>query len=94
MASAPYRLENVVPWGRNLDEYIRVFPLLDLDANRSVHLTPLMNALKNLGHTPRLETVSYEVIKGANQMLIFLIFGHITLPKLIENQSILSYNSF
>jgi len=50
---------------------VRVFPLLDLDANRSDPLPPLMNALENLGHTARLETVSYEFIKGADLMLIF-----------------------
>jgi len=50
---------------------VRVFPLLDLDANRSDHLPQLMNALDKLGHAPRLETVPYEFIKGANQMLIF-----------------------
>lgn len=47
----------------------RIFPLLDLDNNLSVHLDPLRRALESEGHHSEIVRVDYEFQKGANQML-------------------------
>jgi len=48
---------------------VRIFPLLDLDNHRSVHLDPLRRALEDEGHGSEVVAVEYEFQKGANQML-------------------------
>ena len=48
---------------------IRIFPLIDLEGNLSVHLKPVSKLLKQDGLSTRLKQVPYEFQKGANQML-------------------------
>ena len=48
---------------------VRVFPLLDLVGNPSVHLDPLRRALERAGIATAIEPVTYEFQKGGNQML-------------------------
>ncbi|HOO84229.1 MAG TPA: class I SAM-dependent methyltransferase, partial [Prolixibacteraceae bacterium] len=45
---------------------VRIFPVLDLNANRSVHLDAVMEKFPN----SELVKVNYEFQKGGNQMLI------------------------
>ncbi len=44
---------------------VRIFPVVDLNANRSVHLDAVLNKYPN----SELSTVNYEFQKGGNQML-------------------------
>jgi hypothetical protein len=48
---------------------VRIFPVIQLDCQRSIHLDPIIDHLNHNGHTASLETVSYEFQKGGNQML-------------------------
>lgn len=48
---------------------VRVFPLLDMVGNQSVHLAPLRLALAREGIATTIEPVAYEFQKGGNQML-------------------------
>lgn len=48
---------------------VRVFPLLDMVGNTSVHLAPLRWALAREGIATAIEPVAYEFQKGGNQML-------------------------
>lgn len=48
---------------------VRVFPILDYNANPSPHLDPAMNRLKEKGLTATVQTVPYEFQKGGNRML-------------------------
>ena len=48
---------------------IRIFPLLDLQGNRSSYLEPLMHKLKQNSYHCQVETVDYEFQKGGNEML-------------------------
>jgi SAM-dependent methyltransferase len=48
---------------------VRVFPVLDLDAETSPHLSPTIAALRRRGFTAQLQTVPYEFQKGGNQLL-------------------------
>lgn len=48
---------------------VRVFPLLDLKGERSVHVEAVIDALKDAGYTCKIEPVGYEFQKGGNMML-------------------------
>lgn len=47
----------------------RIFPLLDLKCQTSVHLQPVINAMRQLGYQAGIEVVDYEFQRGGNQML-------------------------
>jgi hypothetical protein len=48
---------------------IRIFPLLDMGAQSSTHLKPVLQALSDLGLECDIPNVPYEFLRGANQML-------------------------
>ena len=48
---------------------VRIFPLLDVNANPSPHVAPVCRLLTARGKSVRVETVSYEFQKGGNRML-------------------------
>ncbi|WP_167374239.1 hypothetical protein [Bathymodiolus platifrons methanotrophic gill symbiont] len=47
----------------------RIFPLLDLSHQTSIHLEPVIQALERAGFKAHIEEVNYEFQIGANQML-------------------------
>jgi hypothetical protein len=47
----------------------RIFPLLDMQGNLSIHLKPLVNHFKQIGFIAEIEQVEYEFQRGGNQML-------------------------
>lgn len=51
-------------------EEVRVFPLVDLSAQPSCHLDPLMKTLSNKGFSYRIETSDYHFQKGGSELLI------------------------
>jgi hypothetical protein len=53
-----------------VSQEVRIFPLLTLMLERSPYLDNLIGEMRNLGHLVSLETVEYELQKGANQMLV------------------------
>lgn len=48
----------------------RVFPLLDLEGERSPHLAPLLDALASQGLATEVRRVGYEFQKGGDEMLV------------------------
>lgn len=48
---------------------VRIFPLLTLMLERSPHLDSIVQFFSNSGYFVAIETVSYELQKGGNQML-------------------------
>lgn len=48
----------------------RIFPLLDLEGERSAHLEPLLSWLSAEGYTAELRSVGYEFQKGGNEVLL------------------------
>jgi hypothetical protein len=48
---------------------VRIFPLLTLMLKRSPHLDPVMEKLTLQGYRCQIQTVSYELQRGGNQML-------------------------
>jgi hypothetical protein len=48
---------------------VRIFPLLDLGCEESVHLKPIISKLRETGYEARLVKVDYEFQKGANTFL-------------------------
>ncbi len=48
---------------------VRVFPLVDLKGEKSLHVEGVMKELKNLGYEASIVKVGYEFQKGANEML-------------------------
>lgn len=49
---------------------VRVFPLLDLDGQRSPHLKPALAALRSEGFHATVRTVPNEFLRGANEKLV------------------------
>jgi len=64
------KIENVVPWGRNFEEYqkkeVKIFPLLDLKNQKSKYLEAILDILKNKGFETKIIKTNYEFQKGAN----------------------------
>ena len=48
---------------------VRIFPLLALRAERSQHLEPVCEQLRQEGHHLSIERVGYELQRGGNEML-------------------------
>jgi len=48
---------------------VRVFPLLNLDGQRSPHVDATVGALEEAGYTVDIHTVSYHFRKGGNELL-------------------------
>ena len=48
---------------------VRIFPLLDLNGERSAHLDPLIAGLAGEGHCTEIREVPYEFQIGGNEML-------------------------
>ena len=68
LLSFDFHLSALLELCRVADE-VRVFPLLDLVGNNSVHLNPVRLALHDKGIETSIEKVDYEFQKGGNQML-------------------------
>ena len=49
---------------------VRIFPLLDLDGRPSLHVGPVMEALRRGGWEPEFREVPYEFQRGGNQMMV------------------------
>lgn len=49
---------------------VRIFPLLTLMRERSPHLDAIMTFFREAGYSVALQTVTYELQKGGNQMLV------------------------
>ena len=48
---------------------VRVFPLIDLEGDRSPHVAPVIEAVRGLGAAMEIVQVPYEFRRGANEML-------------------------
>jgi hypothetical protein len=66
--SADFHLASMLEMLRVAQE-VRVFPLLDLDLQPSMHLDPVMTQLRSADFHPEIVNVSYEFQKGGGQML-------------------------
>ncbi len=66
--SEEFHYQAITELCRVADE-IRIFPLIDLEGQISVHLDPVCNLLKKDGLSIQVKQVPYEFQKGANQML-------------------------
>ena len=51
-------------------EEVRIYPLVDLNAEESIHLAPVMSAMENYGIAARLMPVNYQFQKNATHMLV------------------------
>ena len=49
---------------------VRIFPLLNLEGRVSPHLGPALTSLRRAGFRATVQTVPYEFLKGANEMLV------------------------
>ena len=49
---------------------VRVFPLVDMEAEPSIHLEPLTDRLRRGGYHVELRQVDYEFQRGGNQMMV------------------------
>jgi hypothetical protein len=64
-----FHLESMVELARVAQE-VRVFPLVDVNAQPSPHLEPAIEQLRSLGHSAEIRRVPYEFQRGGNQMLV------------------------
>lgn len=63
-----FTLEKVVPWGRSFDEYAAMFSLSNADLDKRI-LGSAVDSLNKDGYECTIEKVSYEFLKGGNEML-------------------------
>jgi len=66
--SLEFHLQSVQEMCRVARE-VRIFPLLDLARNKSVHIEPVSEHLKKLGYKVDICRVNYEFQRGGNQMM-------------------------
>jgi hypothetical protein len=66
--SLDFHLASTLEMLRVADE-VRVFPLLDLDLQRSAHLDPVLAELRSANFYAEIVNVPYEFQKGGGQML-------------------------
>ena len=66
--SFEFHLESILEMSRIAGE-VRIFPLLDMSAQPSAHLKPVLQALRDFGFEALVQTVPYEFQRGGNQML-------------------------
>ena len=65
------KLENVVPLGRNLEEYQKMFQ----QNQKSKYLKPILDILKDKGFEAKLIKTNYEFQKGANELLSIKVYN-------------------
>jgi hypothetical protein len=65
---AEFHIQSIIELCRVARE-VRIFPLLELGANRSRHLDEVLELLAALGYAYGIEKVPYEFQKGGNEML-------------------------
>ncbi|WP_246828905.1 SAM-dependent methyltransferase [Synechococcus sp. PCC 7502] len=53
-----------------VSQEVRIFPLLNLNLERSPHLEAIIQYLNAQGYITKIENVAYELQKGGNQMLV------------------------
>jgi hypothetical protein len=70
--SYQFHLDGILEMLRVSSE-VRIFPLLNLNIQRSPHLDLIIKNLTELGHFVRIEKVDYEFQKGGNQMLVIQV---------------------
>jgi len=66
--SMEFHLASILEMSRVARE-VRVFPLLDMGAQPSIHLIPVLQALRDRGLEAEVQKVPYEFQRGGNQML-------------------------
>jgi hypothetical protein len=66
--SFEFHLKSILEMTRVAGE-VRIFPLLDMSAQPSAHLQPVLQALRDLGFEALVQTVPYEFQRSGNQML-------------------------
>jgi len=55
---------------------IRIFPLVDLNANKSEYVTPIIHNFSSKRYIVQIVTVAYHFQRGANQLLIIKRYEH------------------
>ncbi len=66
--SLEFHLQSVQELCRVAKE-VRIFPLLDLARNRSVHVEPVCDHMTKQGYKVEIQRVDYEFQRGGNQMM-------------------------
>ncbi len=74
--SEDFHLQSIKELCRTASE-ARIFPLLELGAKRSRHLTAVTNRLREDGFVVKVEKVAYEFQKDGNEMLKVMAKEHV-----------------
>jgi len=64
-----FHIDSILEMCRVSSKEIRIFPLLDLKNQKSMHLEPILSILKENGYKTEITKSDYEFQKGANEML-------------------------
>jgi SAM-dependent methyltransferase len=56
---------------RRVAREVRIFPIVDVNAQRSKHVDVLLEELETVGAEPQIVRVPYEFQRGGNEMLVF-----------------------
>ena len=64
-----FHLASVLELARIARE-VRIFPLIDISVKRSRHVEPIIRELERDGYSVELKVVSYELMRGANELMM------------------------
>ncbi len=67
-----FHIDSILEMLRVAKKEVRIFPILDLQNNESIHLKSVLEELEKKGHKFEIVQTNYEFQKGANEMLRIL----------------------
>lgn len=68
-----FHIDSILEMCRVSKNEVRIFPLFDLQNNRSEYLEPILEILQNKNFETKIVKTNYEFQKGANEMLAIKI---------------------
>lgn len=71
-----FHVDAILEMCRVSKDEVRIFPLLDLNNQKSPYLEPIMKHLKNRGFESKIIKTDYEFQKGANELLSIKVLRH------------------
>ena len=70
-----FHIDSILEMCRISKDEIKIFPLLDLQNQKSKYLEPVLEVLKNKGFETKVIKTNYEFQKGANELLSIKVYN-------------------
>ena len=70
-----FHIDSILEMCRVSKKEVKIFPLLDLQNQKSKYLKPILDILKDKGFEAKLIKTNYEFQKGANELLSIKVYN-------------------